>query len=90
MDFGSVLDLTRHALSVALMVVLPILAVSLFVGVSVSVFQAVTQVQEMTLTFVPKMLAAAAVLSAGGAWMLTELVSFTRICFDLAAKVTNQ
>ena len=71
------------------MVVLPILAVSLFVGVTVSVFQAVTQVQEMTLTFVPKMLAAAAVLSLSGAWMLTELVAFTRVCFDLAARVSN-
>ena len=64
MDTGSVLDLARQATQIGLLVMLPILAVALFVGVLVSVFQAVTQVQEMTLTFAPKVLGIAAVVSA--------------------------
>lgn len=72
-------------MTVALMVSLPVLAVSLFVGLLVSVFQAVTQVQEMTLTYVPKIICVGIVVSIFGSWMLTTLVSFTRLCFDYAA-----
>ena len=53
MDHTFVLDVDRQGIEVALMVALPILAVTLFLGLLVSVFQAITQVQEMTLTFVP-------------------------------------
>jgi flagellar biosynthetic protein FliQ len=70
MNQMTLLDLTRHALVVALELALPILLVSLIVGVLVSLFQAVTQIQEMTLTFVPKVLAITA-------WMLSVMVSFT-------------
>jgi flagellar biosynthetic protein FliQ len=64
----------------ALMVVLlagPILAAGLIAGLIVSVVQAVTQIQEMTLTFVPKLIAVFLVLMLGGNWMLGQLVSFT-------------
>ncbi len=71
------------------MVSLPILAVSLFVGVLVSVFQAITSVQEMTLTFVPKLIGVGLVLAMFGSWMLTTLVSFTQICIQHAAKVVQ-
>jgi flagellar biosynthetic protein FliQ len=71
------IDLTRHALLVALELALPILLVSLIVGVLVSLFQAVTQIQEMTLTFVPKVLAITATLVVIGPWMLTVIVNFT-------------
>ena len=71
------LDLTRHALIVALELALPVLLVSLIVGVLVSLFQAVTQIQEMTLTFVPKVLAITAALLILGPWMLSLLVNFT-------------
>jgi flagellar biosynthetic protein FliQ len=71
------LDLTRHSLTVALELALPVLLVSLIVGVLVSLFQAVTQIQEMTLTFVPKVLAITAALVILGPWMLSLMVNFT-------------
>lgn len=89
MDQGTALELARQGMQVAIMVALPILAVSLFVGVLVSVFQAITSVQEMTLTFVPKLIGAALVGVFLGNWMLAQLVSFTHICFEHIARVNG-
>lgn len=89
MEQSGVLEIARQGLLVAAMVSLPILAVALFVGLAVSVFQAVTQVQEMTLTYVPKLLGAGLVLVLTGGWMLTTLVGFVGRCFQLAAGVTH-
>jgi flagellar biosynthetic protein FliQ len=80
-----VLDIGRQGIEVAMMVSLPILAVSLFLGLLVSIFQAVTQVQEMTLTFVPKLVGVAIILAFMGNWMLTMLVTFTHTCFERVA-----
>jgi flagellar biosynthetic protein FliQ len=66
----------RNALMVGLEVALPILAFGLIVGLLVSIFQAVTQIQEMTLTFVPKILAVAAAVAIFGKWMLTVLLNY--------------
>ncbi len=77
MNQMTLLDLTRHAILVALELALPILLVSLIVGVVVSLFQAVTQIQEMTLTFVPKVLAITAAMVILGPWMLSVIVNFT-------------
>ena len=71
-----VLDLARNALTITLQLSLPILLFSLVSGLLISVFQAVTQINEATLAFVPKILA---VLAAGvifGPWMLNSLVSY--------------
>jgi flagellar biosynthesis protein FliQ len=87
MEQGSVMEIARQGIEVALMVSMPILAVSLFVGLLVSVFQAITQVQEMTLTFVPKVLGIALVMALMGSWMLTTLVQFTHTCFERAAMI---
>ena len=73
----TVLELSTQALEVALRVGLPLLGVGLVVGLAVSVFQAVTQIQEQTLSFIPKILATAAVLVVGGPWMLNQLLSYT-------------
>ncbi len=86
MEQAHVLDIGRQAMEVALMVSLPILATTLFLGVLVSVFQAITQVQEMTLTFVPKLIGVGLVLALLGSWMLTTLVGFVQICFEQAAR----
>jgi flagellar biosynthetic protein FliQ len=83
----SVMALSREGLLLGLFVSLPILAVALFVGLSVSVFQAVTQIQEMTLTYVPKVLGAILVFLLMGSWMLTTLVKFTLFCLEQAAQV---
>jgi flagellar biosynthetic protein FliQ len=61
----------------------PILLVSLVVGFTVSLLQSVTQIQEVTLSFVPKIAAVAVVLVLSGNWMLSELTGFTRALFDL-------
>lgn len=72
-----VLQIARDALTVAMMISGPILVTSLLIGMVVSIFQAVTQIQEMTLTFVPKTLAVAAVGVLFGPWMLNTLVVYT-------------
>jgi len=89
MDQAPVLELARQGFVVAAMVALPVLAVALFIGLIVSVFQAVTQVQEMTLTYVPKLVGAGLVVIALGSWMLGTLVGFFRLCFEHAARVVN-
>lgn len=69
--------LSAETLYLVLWVSLPALAASLVVGLGLGVLQAVTQVQEQTLTFVPKLVAVAAVLALLGGWMTGELVRFT-------------
>lgn len=81
--------MARQGMIVATMVSLPILAVCLFCGLAVSVFQAVTQVQEMTLTYVPKLIGAGIVFLLSGTWMMTTLVSFMRMCFEQASRVLH-
>lgn len=77
MSQGEVLELGRQAMLVGLQVAMPILIAALVVGLIVSVFQAVTQIQEMTLQFVPKILAVGLVALVAGGWMLTQIVEFT-------------
>jgi flagellar biosynthetic protein FliQ len=77
MDQDTVVNLSTAALTLAFKVALPILGVGLIVGLVISVFQAVTQIQEQTLTFIPKIIALAAVLLIGGPWMLNQLMSYT-------------
>jgi flagellar biosynthetic protein FliQ len=73
-----VLTFGRDALMLLLMISLPVLGVVMAVGLLVSIFQAVTQVHEATLAFVPKLLAAVAVFAIAGPWMLSTLVDFIR------------
>jgi flagellar biosynthesis protein FliQ len=77
MGADTVLELCTQALELTLRVALPLLLVGLVVGVAVSVFQAVTQIQEQTLSFIPKILALAGVLIVAGPWMLNQLLSYT-------------
>jgi flagellar biosynthesis protein FliQ len=77
MDEGWVLDLAQTALKTMLMVAGPLLAVTLIVGLIVSIFQALTQINEATLTFIPKILAMGGALLILGPWMLRILSSFT-------------
>ena len=72
-----VVNLCVNALTLAFKVAAPILLVGLGVGLVISIFQAVTQIQEQTLTFIPKIIALAAVLLIGGPWMLNQLLSYT-------------
>ena len=75
-DVG-VLELAQRSVALALMISAPVLAFGLVVGLIVSVFQAATQIQEMTLTFVPKIIAVTAAVVLFGPWMLKSMVTFT-------------
>ena len=77
MTDAAVLELAQRALVVAIIVSGPVLGFGLVVGLIVSIFQAATQIQEMTLTFVPKILAVVAAVLIFGPWMLSSLVRFT-------------
>lgn len=68
--------LTSKTLWAALLVAGPVLLAALLVGLVVSVFQVVTQIQEMSLSFVPKLLSVVAVMVIAGSWMLRQIVSF--------------
>ena len=72
------INLGMEAVSIALKIGLPVLGVGLIVGLVVSVFQAVTQIQEMTLAFIPKILATVAVIVVAGPWMLSQLLTYTQ------------
>jgi flagellar biosynthetic protein FliQ len=77
MDTDTVVSLATQAMSLALKISIPLLGVGLIVGVLISIIQAVTSIQEQTLSFIPKVLAMAVVLVVGGPWMLNQLLSYT-------------
>ena len=82
MDTATVIDLGRHALITAVMICAPLLGVALAVGVAIGVIQAATSINEMTLSFIPKLLALALTLLLVGSWQLVTLVDFTRQIFQ--------
>lgn len=73
-----VLTMGQEALMLLLMVAAPVLGTVLIVGLVISIFQAITQIHEATLSFVPKLVAAMLVLALAGPWMLTTLVDYIR------------
>lgn len=77
MDVDSVMELGRQAMTVSMMLTVPLLGTSLVVGLIVAIFQAATSINEMTLTFVPKLMVVGVVLAMAGHWMITQLVDFT-------------
>ncbi len=81
MNDATVIGLGQGALITALMIAAPILIVSLGVGVIVSVFQAMTQINEATLSFVPKLLGVFAVSALMGPWMIGTMVNYTTQLF---------
>ena len=78
MDSQQAFDLGQRGLMMLLMISAPVLLTVLVVGLVVSIFQAATQINEATLSFVPKVVAAVAVLAMAGPWMLTMLVDYIR------------
>jgi flagellar biosynthesis protein FliQ len=78
MDSTQVFTIGQHGLLTLLTIAAPMLLVVLAVGVLVSIFQAATQINEATLSFVPKLLAAVAVMAVAGPWMMNSLVDYLR------------
>jgi flagellar biosynthetic protein FliQ len=68
----------QHALEMTLLLAAPLLLTTLVIGLLVGIFQAATQINEMTLSFIPKLIGMAAALVITGPWMLNQLISYTR------------
>jgi flagellar biosynthetic protein FliQ len=77
-----VISLVQQALEVTILLSAPLLLAALVTGLVVSVFQAATQINEMTLSFIPKLLAIFATMVLAGPWMLNTMVDFTRRLFS--------
>ncbi|MFO1282227.1 MAG: flagellar biosynthesis protein FliQ [Burkholderiales bacterium] len=87
MTSQTVLSITQQALWITILVSAPLLLVTLVVGLVVAVLQAATQINEMTLSFIPKLVAMFAALVVAGPWMLATLVDFTQRLFGSIPQV---
>lgn len=85
MTLGLVMDILRRSIYELVIIGGPLLIVPLLVGLIVSIFQATTQIQEQTLTFVPKVISIFAVLIILGPWMLTRLINYINYLMNLIA-----
>lgn len=79
----TVINIALQTMMVALKLSAPILATSLVIGFTISLFQSMTQIQEFTLAFVPKLVGVGVALLVSGGWMLQTLVDFTRDLFAM-------
>ena len=84
MDTNAILDIGLDALVLAGKLCAPVLVTALVIGFAVSLLQSITQIQEVTLSFVPKAIGVAVALLVAGHWMIAETVSFTQ---ELFAKI---
>ena len=78
----TVMSIGQHALEMTMLLAAPLLLVALAIGLLVGVFQAATQINEMTLSFIPKLVGMSVALVVAGPWMLKELVSYTRTLIE--------
>ena len=85
----SVMVLGRQAMEVTLLVAAPMLAVALVIGLIVSIFQAATQINEQTLSFIPKLVGIFAALVIAGPWMLSVLMDYMRQVFSNIPSMVN-
>lgn len=83
MTEGQVLTIMKEALLVALKLSLPLLLVSMVIGLIIAIFQAATQIHEQTLTFVPKVIAIGLLLLILGSWMASVIIDFMKYLFDI-------
>jgi len=82
MDIAMVVDLGREALWVAVIIAGPLLGIALIVGLLIGIIQAATSINEMTLSFIPKIAALVLVLVVLGSWQISVIVDFTRRIFE--------
>jgi len=85
----TVMSIGSRALEITMMLASPLLLVALFTGLVVSAFQAATQINEMTLSFIPKLIAISVALVVAGPWMLKVLVGYTRELFESIPALIN-
>lgn len=84
LDPSSAVDLIRETLLMAVVLAAPLLLVGMAAGLAIGLVQALTQIQDQTVSFVPKLLAMAAVLVACMPWLMTRMIEFTRSVFETA------
>ena len=89
MNQDTVVNLASQAMSLALKVAGPLLIVGLVIGIVVSIFQAVTQIQEQSLSLIPKIAGIAVVIVLLGPWMLGQLVAYTTSLFTSIPTLVN-
>ena len=89
MDFDLIVRIVRDSLLQILLLSAPMLGISMFVGLLISIFQATTSIQEQTLTFVPKIVSIFLALIVFGNWMLSSLVDFSRRLCDMIPLMTR-
>ena len=89
MTANFVVSFFQDAVALAAMLTLPAMGLGLLVGLAVSIFQAVTQIQEQTLALVPKIIAIVGALIVSGGWMLTHLVTYTQNVFEQMVQVAG-
>jgi flagellar biosynthetic protein FliQ len=82
-----VIEIIKEAFFTTFIIILPVLGVSLIVGIFISIFQAATSIQEMTLTFVPKILVTAIAIIFLLPWMMDKIVSFTLKVFSMFSSI---
>jgi flagellar biosynthetic protein FliQ len=78
----TVMTIGQRALEMTLMLAAPMLLVGLVIGILVGIFQAATQINEMTLSFIPKLLGVATTLVLAGPWMLKQFIGYTRLLIE--------
>jgi flagellar biosynthetic protein FliQ len=89
MTESAFIDLLQNALWLIILLSAPMLLVNLMVGVSISIFQAVTQIQEASLSFVPKLLASFLILILAGPWMTQMVLDYSNRIFDTLIEVAK-
>jgi flagellar biosynthesis protein FliQ len=87
---SSVIDIAVQAILLATKLAAPILGVSLAIGLFIGLIQSATQLQEQTLSFVPKLAGVALVLVIAGHWMLSQIIGFTHGLFDMIPHLLQQ
>ncbi|MFT7405235.1 flagellar biosynthesis protein FliQ [Zhongshania sp.] len=83
MNADTVIELGRQAMNVTVLLAAPLLLSALAAGLAIGMFQAATQIQDMTLSFIPKLVVLVVVLGVAGPWMLGQLLDYTRQLFTM-------
>ncbi|MBB6481944.1 flagellar biosynthesis protein FliQ [Spirochaeta isovalerica] len=89
MTTGFIVSLLRSSIIQTLSISAPVLLVSMLIGLIISIFQAVTSIQDQTLTFVPKIVAILTIIGLFGAWMMNSMAAFTTNLFEMIPNVTG-
>lgn len=89
MNGDMAIQIGRDALSMVMLISAPMLGLGLIVGVLISIFQATTQIQEQTLAFIPKIIAVFVAVLVFGPWMLSLMVDYTRMLFQMLPQMIH-